>query len=127
MITIDTPRRHFIKLTNGDITLYHKQGLEYSAPIQISNVYCEFDKKALEAKYGIGTKYRGLVLIDGLKPYVSCECENIPEGYFTIAPGDKIVNYLTDNVLQSGISTYSVADITEYVRNGLLSVEVALG
>lgn len=127
MITADTIRRHFVKISNGDITLYHKEGTVYGNPIQITNVYCEFDRKALIEKYGINTRYRGLIILDGLKPYVSCECIPVPEGYFTIAPGDKIVNTLTSDVLRSGMSTYSVEDVAEYVRDGLLSVEVTLG
>lgn len=126
MITVNTPRKHFVKLTNGDITVFHKTGLTWSS-VQVPNVYCEFDKKALEAKYGIGTLYRGLVIIDGQAPYVSSENASIPSGYFTIAPGDKVVNYLTTDVLQSGMRTYSVLDVAEYVRDGLLSVEVVLG
>lgn len=134
MITVDTPRKHVVNIANYDITIYHSTPEEiksgealYSHLYTLKGVYAEFDRARLERIYGYGTDYKGLLVIDGLFPYLSSSLGAIPEGYFTIAVGDKVLNYLTEEAYSAGIESYVVKDVAEHLKEGLLTVEVTLG
>lgn len=128
-VSSKTPRKHTINIVNGDATVYNRQiDGTYSSPVAIKQIYAEWSKEGMERKYGLGTDYKGLMIIDGLKKFASK-----PEsGYFTVAIGDKIVPELTElsieEALEQGMKLYEVKGVTSYLVNGfLLSTEVTCG
>lgn len=129
-ITPSTPRRHTVNIVNDDFTLYNydRQSRTYSAPVKVERIYAEWSKANLERKYGVGTEYKGLIVIDGTKNYVSQPAT----GFFTLTVGDKIVPMLTDlsieAVIEQGLKLYEVKEVSIYTMSGfLLSVEVLCG
>ena len=128
-ITSTTSRRHTINIANDDFTLFNRQvDGSYSRGIKVENIYAEWSRAMFERKYGVGTDYKGLIVIDGTKPFVT----EPADGYFTISKDDRIVPFLTDStlaeLLEDGERLYSVKEVNTYTMCGsLLSVEVLLG
>lgn len=128
-VTSSTPRRHTINIVNGDATVYNRRiDGSYSSPVGIKQIYAEWSREAMERKYGLGTDYKGLVIIDGLKKFSS----RAERGYFTIAIGDKLIPELTElpieEALEQGMKLYEVKGVTSFLVNGcLMSTEVTCG
>ena len=128
-ITAQTRRKRTIKVANDDFTLFNRQtDGSYSKGIKVTDVYAEWSRAMFEKKYGTGTNYKGLLVIDGTKPFVT----EPTDGYFTIRQDDRIVPFLTDStiaeLLDDGEKLYTVKEVSTYTMYGcLLSVEVLLG
>ena len=126
-ITARTPRRHTINLLNDCITIYNEAEDGFGSPFAL-RAFTEWCKAGMDRKYGLGTKYQGLVIIDGLEKYV----DEAEPGCFTVKVGDKLVPFATDKtvdeLLEDGEKLYTVMDVSVYtMRGALLSVEVTCG
>ena len=128
-ITAQTRRKRTIRIANDDFTLFNRNNDgSYSNGIKVKDIYAEWGKAVFEQKYGVGTDYKGLLVIDGTKPFVT----EPADGFFTISKDDRIVPFLTDStlaeLLEDGEKLYTVKEVSIYTRCGcLLSVEVLLG
>ena len=136
MITASTRRRNFMQAANMVVTLYRaEEGAEgtYSAPFRLS-AYVETNVAALRRIYGYNTECKALVILSGTEPYVTHKPQGeVPEGYTDIKAGDIIVlgdvRLPFEDMLEAGeYQLFSAISVSEhFVRNELLSVEVACG